>query len=259
MLIVLSPAKRLDYDSPLPAAAVPATEPRLLDDSAQLIARLRELSPAAIASLMTLSDQLAALNHARYADWSRASSPQNARPAAFAFNGDVYAGLAAASLPTPALAWLQAHVRILSGLYGVLRPLDRMQPYRLEMGTKLANARGRDLYAFWGGRITELLAADLASVRAGVLVNLASAEYFKAVRPAGLRVPVVEPVFEDWQGGRYRIVSFHAKRARGLMARHAAARQAVAVEELKAFDDEGYAFAPHASDELRWVFRRRRS
>jgi len=255
MILVLSPAKRLDYETPMPK--VKPTQPRLLDEAAVLIECLRELSPAEIASLMSLSDPLAALNHARYADWSRPFTVENSRPAALAFAGDVYEGLDAPSLGGPALQWLQTHVRILSGLYGVLRPLDLMQAYRLEMGTKLANARGKDLYAFWGGRITEQLNADLAAAKAPVLVNLASAEYFRSVRPKELEVPVVEPVFEDWKGGRYKIVSFYAKRARGLMARYAAERQLKDVEALKQFDSEDYAFAPEASDDTTWVFRRR--
>lgn len=255
MILVLSPAKRLDYETP-PATAE-FTEPRLLDQSALLIERLRKLSPAEIASLMSLSDPLAALNHARYADWQPPFTPANAKQAAFAFAGDVYEGLDAATLPAKGLDWLQAHVRILSGLHGLLRPLDLMQPYRLEMGTRLANARGKDLYAFWGGRISELLTADLAAAKAQVLVNLASEEYFKAVKPELLGVPVIQPVFEDWKGGRYKIVSFFAKRARGLMARYAAERGAADVEALKDFDAEDYAFAPAVSDEVRWVFRRR--
>ncbi|MFC5302751.1 peroxide stress protein YaaA [Azospira restricta] len=255
MILVLSPAKRLDYETP--PVTDRFTEPRLLDQSALLIERLRELSPAEIASLMSLSDPLAALNHARYADWQPPFTPANAKPAALAFAGDVYEGLDAATLPAKALDWLQAHARILSGLYGVLRPLDLMQPYRLEMGTRLANARGKDLYAFWGERISELLQADLAAAKAQVLVNLASEEYFKAVRPARLGVPVVQPVFEDWKGGRYKVVSFFAKRARGLMARYAAEHRLRDAAALQAFAVDGYAFAAEASDDARWVFRRR--
>ncbi len=255
LILVLSPAKRLDYESPPTTSKF--TEPRLLDQSALLIDRLRELSPAEIASLMSLSDPLASLNHARYADWQPPFSPQNAKQAVLAFAGDVYDGLAAASLSAPEIDWLQGHVRILSGLYGVLRPLDLMQAYRLEMGTRLANLRGKDLYAFWGERISELLQADLRAAKAGVLVNLASEEYFKAVRSDLLGVPVVQPVFEDWKGGRYKIVSFFAKRARGLMARYAAERRLQDVELLKEFDAEDYAFAAEASDDGRWVFRRR--
>ena len=255
MLLVLSPAKSLDYETPSPTPKF--TEPRLLDESARLIERLREFSPAEIASLMSLSDPLAVLNHARYAEWSRPFSPANAKPSVFAFNGDVYDGLAAATLPAKSLDWLQGHVRILSGLYGLLRPLDLMQAYRLEMGTKLKNARGKDLYAFWGERITELLAADLKAAKARVLVNLASEEYFKSVKPALLDVPVVQPVFEDWKGGRYKIISFYAKRARGLMSRYVITNRIDEVDALQGFDAEGYAFAADASDADTLVFRRR--
>lgn len=256
MIIVLSPAKRLDFESPLPTAL--HSQPRLLDQSALLIERLRELAPADIASLMSLSDPLAALNHARYADWQPPFTPANARPAAFAFAGDVYAGLDAGSLDAAAIAWLQARVRILSGLYGLLRPLDLMQAYRLEMGTRLGNARGKDLYAFWDERISALLAADLEAERAEIVVNLASEEYFKSLRPRRLGARVLQPVFEDWQNGRWRVVSFFAKRARGLMARYAATRGLREVEALQGFDSDGYAFAPAASDDAVWVFRRRR-
>lgn len=257
MILLLSPAKRLDYESPLPKVSV--TQPRLLDESERLIRRLRELSPAEIASLMSLSDPLAALNHARYAEWHRPFDTTNARPAVLAFAGDVYEGLDAAHLPPAALKWLQSHVRILSGLYGLLRPLDLMQAYRLEMGTKLANEQGRDLYAFWDDRITALLNEDLRAGKASVVVNLASEEYFKSVRPAQLDRQVIQPVFEEWKGGRYKIVSFFAKRARGLMARYAAENRLSSVDKLKAFDLEGYCFAAEASDESTWVFRRRQA
>lgn len=255
MILVLSPAKRLDYDTP--PVTEHHTEPRLLGESARLIKRLRELSPAEIASLMSLSDPLAALNHERYACWQSPFSPDNARQAVFAFDGDVYDGLQAGTLNAKSLDWLQGHVRILSGLYGLLRPLDLMQAYRLEMGTKLANKRGKDLYAFWGERITALLKADLRAAKSGVLVNLASEEYFKSVQAKALDVPVIQPVFEDWKNGRYKIISFFAKRARGLMARYAAEHRVKDVEALKQFDSDDYAFAPEASSETRWVFRRK--
>jgi len=255
LILVLSPAKRLDYAT-APVTAT-HTEPRLLDESARLIKRLRELSPAEIASRMSLSDPLATLNHARYAEWSRRFLPENAKQAVLAFDGDVYEGLQAATLNAKSMDWLQGHVRILSGLYGLLRPLDLMQAYRLEMGTKLSNLRGKDLYAFWGERITELLKADLQAIKSQVLVNLASEEYFKSVKPKLLDVPVIQPVFEDWKGGRYKIISFFAKRARGLMTRYAAEHRLKDVDMLKQFDSDDYAFAPEASDETTWVFRRK--
>lgn len=255
MILVLSPAKRLDYAT-APVTAT-HTEPRLLDESARLIKRLRQLAPAEIASLMALSDPLATLNHARYADWHRPFTPANARQAVLAFDGDVYEGLQAATLDSQSMDWLQAHVRILSGLYGLLRPLDLMQAYRLEMGTKLANPRGKDLYAFWGERISELLKADLKAAKSQVLVNLASEEYFKSVQPKLLDLPVIQPVFEDWKTGRYKIISFFAKRARGLMTRYAAEHRLQDVEMLKQFDRDDYAFVAEASDDTRWVFRRK--
>jgi cytoplasmic iron level regulating protein YaaA (DUF328/UPF0246 family) len=173
------------------------------------------------------------------------------------FDGDVYTGLGARTLAPAALDWVQDRVRILSGLYGLLRPLDGMHPYRLEMGTKLANARGKDLYAFWGERVTEALNADIAQAGAQALVNLASEEYFKSVRPRLLNVPVVNPVFEDWKNGKYKIISFFAKRARGMMARYAAERAITDPQQLKDFDVDGYGYVPEASTERAWLFRRR--
>ncbi|MDD3354468.1 peroxide stress protein YaaA [Zoogloea sp.] len=259
MIFVLSPAKALDYQSPLTTSRY--TQPDYLDDAAELISGLRALSHADVAGLMGLSDPLAALNVARYAEWSRPFTPANARPAILAFNGDVYDGLEARSFDEEQLDYAQKHLRILSGLYGLLRPLDLMQPYRLEMGTRLANARGKDLYAFWGMTQTEalngLLAAEMDAGRDAVLVNLASEEYFKSVKTARLKGRLLNVSFEDWKGGRYKIISFYAKRARGLMARHAITHGIEDVEQLKAFCADGYAFAPEVSDQGRWVFRRR--
>ena len=255
MLIVLSPAKSLDYDTPPVTAA--HTPTRFVGDSAELVDALRALSPAQIASLMSISDPLAVLNAGRFAQWSKKATTKNAKQAVLAFNGDVYEGLDANSLNDKQLAFAQQHVRILSGLYGLLRPLDLMQPYRLEMGTKFPNARGKDLYAFWGDAITQALNDDLKHAGSPVLVNLASDEYFKSVRPKLLDAPVITPVFEDWKGGRWKIVSFYAKRARGLMTRYAIEHKIDDVEKLKGFDTEGYAFDAAASDAGRWVFRRR--
>ncbi|QEA12200.1 peroxide stress protein YaaA [Comamonas flocculans] len=257
MLFLLSPAKSLDYDSPLPQGLPTPTEPRLLAHTHALIALLREKSPQQIAALMSISDKLAALNVARYAAFSERATPANARPAALAFNGDVYDGLQAASLSARQLQWAQAHLAILSGLYGVLRPLDWMQPYRLEMGTRLANARGANLYQFWGARISETLNAQLGGARSPVVVNLASQEYFKAVDTAALKARVLHCAFEDYKNGSYKIISFHAKRARGLMARWAVQQRASRPEQLQGFDSAGYAFAPAASSAERLVFRRR--
>jgi cytoplasmic iron level regulating protein YaaA (DUF328/UPF0246 family) len=255
MLIVLSPAKTLDFESDIKFNKT--TEPDFIARSAELVSTLRTMPPAKIASLMSISDSLAQLNVARYGSWSKRFTADNSRPAVLAFDGDVYEGLNARSLNARQLDWAQKHLRILSGLYGVLRPLDLMQPYRLEMGTRLATKRGKDLYAFWGDEITNALNQALAAAKAGALVNLASEEYFKSVRVAKLAKPIITPVFEEWKGGRYKIVSFFAKRARGLMARYAIEHKLTAPEQLQDFDSEGYAFDAKASDGARYVFRRR--
>jgi cytoplasmic iron level regulating protein YaaA (DUF328/UPF0246 family) len=255
MLIVLSPAKRLDYQTP--ASTATHSLPGFIKNSVELVDTLKQLSPAQIGSLMRISDPLAALNAERYAAWSSRSTSRNAKQAVLAFNGDVYEGLDAPSLNAGQLAYAQAHVRILSGLYGVLRPLDLMQPYRLEMGTPLSTARGKDLYAFWGDAVTEALNQSASECKSKALVNLASVEYFKVVRPKRLDVPVITPVFEEWKNGRYKVISFHAKRARGLMTRYAALKGITQPEKLKGFDSEGYAFDEKDSTEYCWVFRRR--
>lgn len=259
MIFVISPAKALDFETPPVTASF--TQPDFLDEARELIGIMQQKSPAQVADLMNLSDQLAALNVARYESWAPPFTPENAKQAVLAFNGDVYEGLDAPTLSHDELDWAQRHLRILSGLYGLLRPLDLMQPYRLEMGTRLENAKGRNLYAFWGDKLTgalnELLAAERGRGETPVLVNLASEEYFKSVKPAKLGARVVSAVFEDWKGGRYRIISFYAKRARGLMCRYAIRNRIDAVEGLKGFDYEGYAFAREASDDETLVFRRR--
>ncbi|SAK78891.1 hypothetical protein AWB80_04820 [Caballeronia pedi] len=256
MIIVLSPAKSLDYETP--AHIKKHTLPQFVDDAAELIDGLRALSPQQIGGMMSISDPLAALNFQRYADWSKKFDTRNSKQAVLAFNGDVYEGFAAKTLSAGDLDFAQNHVRVLSGLYGLLRPLDLLQPYRLEMGTKFPNARGKDLYAFWGERITAALNEQLKKQRgARVLVNCASEEYFKSVKPKLLAAPVVSPVFEEWKGGRYKIISFHAKRARGLMARYAVENRIDEPEALKGFDKEGYAFDAKASNDTTFVFRRR--
>ena len=254
MLFLLSPAKSLDYETPL--GDVPHTQPQFKAQSQALIEVLRTQSPQQIASLMDLSDALSALNVARYAAWSPRSTLRNARPAVLAFNGDVYEGLQARTLPVADLDWAQQHMAILSGLYGVLRPLDLLQPYRLEMGTRLATPQGSNLYQFWGSRIAQHLNQRLRADTSPVVVNLASQEYFKAVDRKTLKAPVVECVFEDYKGGAYKVISFHAKRARGLMARYAIEHRITTPEGLKHFDSEGYAHAPEVSVLDRLVFRR---
>lgn len=256
MLFLLSPAKSLDYDTPLPEG-LPHTQPQFVADSTRLMEVLRAQSPQQIASLMQISDALAALNVGRYAAWEPKFTASNSRQAVMAFNGDVYEGLQAHSLSPDELDWAQQHLGILSGLYGVLRPLDRMQPYRLEMGTRLATDAGTNLYQFWGPRIAEHLNTRLQADATPVVVNLASQEYFKSVDRKVLKARVIECVFEDWKGGTYKIISFHAKRARGLMARHAIRNRVATPRQLEGFDAEGYAFAPAASAPDRLVFRRK--
>ena len=255
MILVLSPAKSLDFATP--PTVKDYTQPDFLDQSQVLVERLRQLSPLDLSQLMGISDSLAVLNAARYASWGRPFTPDNAKQAVLAFNGDVYEGLNAPTLSPAALEFAQGHLRILSGLYGVLRPLDLIQPYRLEMGTRIANPGGKDLYAFWGERIVDALNVTLLETGASALVNLASEEYFKSVRVKKLAAPVIQPVFEDWSAGKYKVVSFYAKRARGLMARHVIAKRLKKVEGLKKFADDGYAFDESASDAVRWVFRRK--
>lgn len=257
MIFLLSPAKTLDYET---LSHVPAQgDPGFVTQSAELIQGLKKLSANELAELMDLSPALAELNVQRYRDWSRQFTERNSKPAMLAFNGDVYEGLDAASLSAHDLAWAQQHVAILSGLYGLLRPLDRMQPYRLEMGTTLPNPRGRNLYEFWGTTLAEHLNGLLSQDPSPLIVNLASQEYFKAVSRKALKVPVLECVFEDWKGSAYKVISFYAKRARGLMVRYAVTHRVRSASALQAFDSEGYAFSAQASDDKRWVFRRRLS
>ena len=254
-MFLLSPAKSLDYETP--ASDVPHTLPQFVPQSQALIEVLRQKSPQQIAELMDLSDALSALNVARYEAWSPKFSAKNAKQSVLAFNGDVYEGLDAKSLSLKDLEWAQAHVGILSGLYGVLRPLDWMQPYRLEMGTTLQTDKGSNLYKFWGAQIAEYLNAQLAKDKTPVIVNLASQEYFKSVDRKVLKARVIDCVFEDFKGGKYKIISFNAKRARGLMARYAVQNKINHPEGLQGFDVEGYNFDPAISEPDRLVFRRK--
>ena len=254
MLFLLSPAKALDYDTP-PTLST-HTEPLFTQRSAELIEVLKTKSPQQISTLMKLSDKLAGLNVARYQAWSPRFTASNSKQAALAFNGDVYEGLSAKTLSAPQLQWAQAHVCILSGLYGVLRPLDWMQPYRLEMGTALATPHGKNLYQFWGSSVAEYLNERAAADVSPVVVNLASEEYFKVVDRKALKPRVVSCVFEEQRAGKYKIISFMAKRARGLMVRYAVTEQITSVKKLEAFDLEGYRFAPAVSEPDRLVFRR---
>ena len=255
MLMVLSPAKKLDYDSPVRTAL--CSQPVFPDQTRELIGILRGLSANDLAGLMGLSDALARLNAERYAAWVDAPDARHARQAVLAFNGDVYEGLRAAELSDARLNWAQDHLAILSGLYGALRPLDLVQPHRLEMGTRLRTARGATLYAWWGDRIARELNRRLDALSgARILLNLASSEYFKSVDRKVLDARVVECVFQDEKHGAWKVISFHAKRARGLMARHVIDHRIDAVAGLRDFSSEGYAYAPRESTADRLVFRR---
>lgn len=254
MLFLLSPAKSLDYESPIPKRAV--RRPAFVAEASELIAGLRELSTADIAALMDLSPALAELNVGRYAAWRPRFTAHNSRPAVLAFNGDVYGGLDACTLSDSEIEWADRHLVILSGLYGALRPLDSLQPYRLEMGTSLPNPRGSNLHAYWGDTLADYLNRRARSEAAAVIVNLASQEYFGGVRRARLQPRVIHCVFEDWKTDRFKVISFFAKRARGLMARYAAQHRVLLPRQLEHFNAEGYAFAPAASKVERLVFRR---
>ena len=254
MLFVLSPAKKLDYDSALPTQV--HTQPLFVKEAAQLIKVLKTQSTAEVAALMDLSDALAQLNLDRYATWKTTFTQKNARQAVLAFNGDVYEGMNAATLKEKDLQWAQDHVAILSGLYGVLRPLDLMQPYRLEMGTKLKNPGGATLYAFWQKTIAPYLNERLAKEKNPIVVNLASEEYFKAVDLKALNARIVQCVFQDGKNDVYKVVSFHAKRARGLMARYAIEKRVTKPDDLTKFNSEGYAYVASLSTDDKLVFRR---
>lgn len=264
MLVVISPAKRLDYETPIPRQQVrSATQPDFLDDATTLITSLRDYTPRRLTNLMGISANLAELNAQRYKDFSTPFNATNARPAVLAFKGDVYLGLEADSLTAADLNWAQKRLRILSGLYGVLRPLDLMQAYRLEMGTKLKNARGKDLYTYWGEKVTaalnESLAAQPAKVRkaeGNVLLNLASNEYFGVVRPESLDGRVVNVTFKDMNKGKYKVLSFFAKKARGYMARYVIANRVQSVVQLRDFNIEGYRYSDEHSSDDELVFLR---
>ena len=254
MLVVISPAKNLDFTTP--STITTATQPEFLEHSEVLIKRCRKLSPANIASLMKISDKLAGLNADRYAAWQLPFSRDNAKQAMLAFNGDVYTGLDASSFSQADSEFAQQHLRILSGLYGLLKPLDLMQAYRLEMGTQLDNKRGKNLYEFWGERITHKLNEVLAEQGDGVLINLASNEYFKSVKPKVLNAQIITPMFLDAKNGQYKVISFFAKKARGLMARYIIQNRLTDVKQLQDFDLAGYQFDASRSVGQQLVFTR---
>ena len=254
MYFVISPAKKLNESVEIPTKKY--TQPKLLDQAQQLMPLLQQLAPHEIATLMSISDKLALQNAERYHNWQPPFTLENAKQAVYLFNGDVYEGLDALHLTESALDYLQQHMSILSGLYGVLKPLDLIQPYRLEMSIKLKNARGKDLYTFWGDIITNTIEQNIQLEEYKVLINLASQEYFKAINTKKISVPVIAPVFKDQKNGKYKIISFYAKRARGLFMRFAAENQLTDPEQLKEFDYDGYYYDKASSSESEWVFLR---
>ncbi|ASX25643.1 peroxide stress protein YaaA [Candidatus Williamhamiltonella defendens] len=254
MLILLSPAKTLDYESPL--ATHQYTQPELLSQSSLLIDLCRNLRPEQIRQFMSISDKLAHLNAKRFKEWTPDFNLQNARQAILAFKGDVYEGLQAQNFTLSEFDFAQRHVRILSGLYGVLRPLDLMQPYRLEMSTKLTNPKGNDLYAFWQDTLTDKIHQALKDQGDNIVINLASQEYFKALKPQKWPAHIFKPIFLDEKNGKYKMISFYAKKARGMMSRFIIENQLTDKEKLRDFDSAGYQFDPHLSSETDWVFKR---
>ena len=257
MIIVISPAKTLDFETPPMTQAY--TQPDFLDDSAILIDTLRKLEPDQIGALMSISPKLATLNSNRYFAWKRPFTPENAKQALLAFKGDVYTGLDADTMSANELAFAQDRLRILSGLYGVLRPLDLIQPYRLEMGTSLKNTRGNNLYEFWGDKITRTLSRELTGQPDSTLINLASNEYFQSVRTGKLNARVITPVFKDEKNGVYKIVSFFAKKARGMMSRYIIQHKLIDPEAIKNFTVAGYRYSEKDSHQDEWIFTRTES
>jgi uncharacterized protein len=255
MLLVLSPAKSLDFDNPVPTDRF--TQPDFLDESNKLIKTLRKLSPEDLSELMSISTKLGELNFERNLNWHLPFDMHNARQAIFAFTGDVYMGLDARSLSNRDMEFAQNHLRILSGLYGVLRPLDLIQPYRLEMGTSLRHGNNDNLYTFWSTRVTDALNQVLANQKTPWLLNLASQEYFRAVRQDALIAPVISPVFKDYKNGQYKIISFFAKKARGMMAAHVIRHRVSRVEDLLAFSQAGYRYSGEHSTSTSPVFLRK--
>ena len=255
MLSILSPAKSLDFENP--ACVKTFSQPDFLVDSQELIDVLRNFSPEVIRELMGLSEKLANLNMERYRAWDRPFTETNAKQALLAFQGDVYVGLEANTFRARDFTFAQKHLRILSGLYGLLRPLDLIQPYRLEMGTRLATARGKSLYDFWGTRITEALNQSLAAAKCDTLVNLASNEYFKSVKAKQINANVLTPAFKDWKNDQYKMISFFAKKARGMMAGYLVRNRVKTRDDLLAFDGGGYAYNKDLSTEDKPVFTRR--
>jgi uncharacterized protein len=255
MLIVVSPAKTLDYDTPVKTKV--STMPDYLDQSKILIKHMREYSVMDIMELMKVSNKIAELNFDRYENWTPRFTEKNAKQAALAFKGDVYTGLDAESFSAKDFKFAQAHFRILSGLYGLLRPLDLMKAYRLEMGTRLQNERGKNLYEFWGTTITEGLNQQLKKIKSDYLINLASIEYFKAVKPKELNAEIITPEFKEYKGGQYKMIGIYAKKARGALSRYIIQNQLSDPEDIKYYDGDGYAFNKKLSQGDKMIFTRK--
>jgi len=255
MLAVVSPAKTLDYESQVQTTEF--TRPKHLKQSKLLINRLRDFSALDLSELQHVSSKIAEVNFERNHQWKTPFNLKNARQAMFAFKGDVYTGLDAYSMDEKSIHFAQDHLLILSGLYGLLRPLDLMQPYRLEMGTKLNTSAGKNLYEFWDLQITEAINKQLKAIKSDTLVNLASNEYFKSVKAKDIKGQIITPAFKDYKDGQYKMIGFYAKKARGLMARYLIDNELSDPEQLKAFDSEGYCYNPNLSDGKNWVFTRR--
>ncbi len=257
MLIVLSPAKSLDFTSK--PTTKKSSMPEFLDQSEILVNKLKKLSPAKLGSMMKISDKLASLNVARFGSWTLPFTEDNAKQAILCFTGDVYRGLDATTLKTKGLNYAQKNIRILSGLYGILKPLDLIQPYRLEMGRDLKTRKGKDLYSFWGDQLNEKVSEKLATDKYPTLINLASKEYFTSLRLKNLDYPIVTPIFKDWKNGQYKHINFYAKKARGLMSRYAIDHDIKNPEDLKNFDYEGYQYDESLSTDVQWIYTRKQS
>ena len=255
MLILISPAKTLDFETP--SRAPKHSQPAMLNDSEQLIDLLTTKSPSDLEKLMGISPKLANLNAERYHQWSRPFNKNNAKQAILAFKGDVYTGLDAESFSDTDYLYAQEHLRILSGLYGVVRPLDLIQPYRLEMGTKLENSSGKNLYEFWDDRITQKINSQLKKIKSDTILNLASNEYFKSVKIAQLKGEIVTPVFKDWKNGQYKMISFFAKKARGTMSAWIIRKQVEDTSQLRKFNRDGYKYSATESTQEKPVFLRK--
>ncbi len=255
MLVVISPAKNLDYESPLPTKK--KSQPQFIKEAEELVKGLKKLAPQDLGKLMSISDKLAVENYDRYKTWKTPLTPENARQAILAFKGDVYLGLDAYNFSADDFSFAQSHLRILSGLYGVLKPLDLMAAYRLEMGTAWENKKGKNLYEFWGEKITDALNKQLKKNKSEVLVNLASNEYFKSVKTAELDAEIITPVFKEYKNGSYKVLSFFAKKARGQMCAYIIKKRIEKVADIKKFKEDGYRFNSELSKGNTWVFTRK--